>query len=204
MDRRKVMLATGMLAAYPDGRYLRVEGTSFATPIVSATAALIRSKYPSMSAANVVERLTASAVDIGVAGRDNRYGFGIVNPVGALQESFAEVTANPLDNTDPPPGLAGFGPAAVPMLTPDGPAGQPETGPSSSGRASSGSGSATRDGSSPPVLASCPSGGPPDPPPPDPATRPAPGNSLRGNTGGFMGAGRVAGGWPGGRRWRPF
>jgi len=106
--------ATDMLAAYPGNRYRRVEGTSFATPIVSATAALIRSKYPTMSAANVVERLTASATDVGVAGRDSRYGFGIVNPVGALQEPIAEVEANPLDNADPPPGVARFGPATQP------------------------------------------------------------------------------------------
>ncbi len=103
--------ATDMLAAYPEGRYRAVEGTSFAAPMVSAAAALIRSRFPHISAANVVERLTTTARDLGVPGRDDRYGFGIVDPVAALQDPVAEVSTNPLDNADPPPGIAGFGPA---------------------------------------------------------------------------------------------
>jgi type VII secretion-associated serine protease mycosin len=59
-------------------------GTSDATAIVSGAAALLRAKYPDMSAAEVVHRLTATADDAGAAGRDDTYGYGLLNVVKAL------------------------------------------------------------------------------------------------------------------------
>lgn len=102
--------AANLLGARPGGRYWRIQGTSFAAPLVSATAALIRAKWPGMSAANVVQRLVETARDLGPTGRDARYGFGLVDPVRALRAPVAEVAANPLDDA-PPPGVAKFGPA---------------------------------------------------------------------------------------------
>ncbi|HLL65680.1 MAG TPA: S8 family serine peptidase [Micromonosporaceae bacterium] len=92
-----VLTAPGanLLGARPGG-YWRVQGTSFAAPLVTATAALIRSRWPTMSAANVINRLVHTARDLGVDGRDDRYGYGEVNPVGALTWPVAEVGANPL------------------------------------------------------------------------------------------------------------
>jgi type VII secretion-associated serine protease mycosin len=104
--------AADLLGARPGG-YWRVQGTSFAAPLVSATAALVRSRWPRMSAANVVNRLVSTARDLGAAGRDDEYGFGGVDPVGALTSEVSDVDRNPLD-TNPPHGVAGFGPAADP------------------------------------------------------------------------------------------
>jgi subtilisin family serine protease len=59
-------------------------GTSDATAIVAGAVALVRAKYPNLSAKEVVHRLTATAIDRGAPGRDNVYGYGIVNLVGAL------------------------------------------------------------------------------------------------------------------------
>jgi type VII secretion-associated serine protease mycosin len=59
-------------------------GTSDATAIVAGVAALVRAKYPNLSATEVVHRMTATATDKGQPGRDPVFGFGIVNPVGAL------------------------------------------------------------------------------------------------------------------------
>lgn len=101
--------ATDLVGARPGG-YWQVQGTSFAAPLVSATAALIRSRWPDMSAANVVNRLISTARDIGVAGRDGVYGFGEVDPAAALTATVPDVLSNPLD-TVPPPGRSGFGPA---------------------------------------------------------------------------------------------
>jgi type VII secretion-associated serine protease mycosin len=64
--------------------YLNTSGTSDATAIVAGAAALVRAKYPNLSAKEVVHRLTATAIDKGPPGRDNVYGYGIVNLVGAL------------------------------------------------------------------------------------------------------------------------
>ena len=49
--------ATALVGARPAGGYWRVQGTSFAAPLVAATAALVRARYPQMSAGDVVNRL---------------------------------------------------------------------------------------------------------------------------------------------------
>ncbi|MEV0457168.1 S8 family serine peptidase [Catellatospora methionotrophica] len=59
-------------------------GTSNATAIVSGAVALIRGKYPDLSADQVVQRLTATVDDRGPAGRDPQYGYGVLNLVAAL------------------------------------------------------------------------------------------------------------------------
>ena len=67
-----------------NGRYRTGTGTSDSAAIVSGAAALIRSKYPEMSATEVVDRLEATATDKGAPGVDDEYGHGIVNIVAAL------------------------------------------------------------------------------------------------------------------------
>ena len=99
--------ATQLVGARPSG-YWRVQGTSFAAPMVSGTAALIRSRWPGMPAGEVVNRIIKTAKDRGRAGRDNQYGFGMVDPVGALTAEIPAVATNPLD-TNQPPGVSGFG-----------------------------------------------------------------------------------------------
>lgn len=75
------------------GGYITGSGSSASTAIVAGAAALIRSKYPSMSAAEVVHRLTATAKDAGAPGRDDQYGYGILNLVGALTANVPPLTA---------------------------------------------------------------------------------------------------------------
>ncbi|WP_435823599.1 type VII secretion-associated serine protease mycosin [Micromonospora haikouensis] len=67
-----------------NGKYRRGTGTSDATAIVAGAAALVRSKYPDLPASEVVHRLTATAVDKGPPGRDDEYGYGVVDLVAAL------------------------------------------------------------------------------------------------------------------------
>ncbi|MET8148455.1 S8 family serine peptidase [Actinoplanes sp. NPDC049668] len=67
-----------------DKPYERVEGTSVSAAIVSGAAALIRSEYPELSAAQVVKALESGAVDKGPAGRDDAYGYGELDLVAAL------------------------------------------------------------------------------------------------------------------------
>jgi type VII secretion-associated serine protease mycosin len=72
--------STGSGGRYFDG----AAGTSPATAIVSGAAALVRSKYPELSAPEVVHRLTTTATDKGPKGRDPEYGYGVLNLVAAL------------------------------------------------------------------------------------------------------------------------
>ncbi len=110
--------ASGLVGARPPGGYWRVQGTSFAAPLVAATAALVRSRYPQMSAGDVVNRLLVTARDIGPTGRDERFGYGLVDPVAALTAEVPSSYANPLDDNDPP-GVTGFGPAPGSATTGD-------------------------------------------------------------------------------------
>ncbi|WP_089011201.1 S8 family serine peptidase [Micromonospora inositola] len=66
------------------GKYSKGSGTSGATAIVAGAAALIRSKYPNLPAQEVAHRLTATAVDKGPPGRDDEYGYGVIDLVAAL------------------------------------------------------------------------------------------------------------------------
>ncbi|MEV4543073.1 type VII secretion-associated serine protease mycosin [Micromonospora echinaurantiaca] len=102
--------ATGLVGARPGDGYWRVQGTSFAAPLVAATAALVRARYPEMSAGDVVNRLLSTARDIGPTGRDDRFGYGLVDPVAALDAEVSPVGRNPLDDQTSP-GVVGFGPA---------------------------------------------------------------------------------------------
>ncbi|WP_232050654.1 type VII secretion-associated serine protease mycosin [Actinoplanes sp. OR16] len=104
--------ATNLVGARGPDDYWRVQGTSFAAPMVSGAAALIRSRWPDMPAGEVVNRLIKTADDRGEPGRDPVFGFGLVNPTAALTADVPFVTDNPLDTT-PPPGVARFGSAPV-------------------------------------------------------------------------------------------
>ncbi|MBN2390980.1 MAG: S8 family serine peptidase [Anaerolineae bacterium] len=68
----------------PDSGYEAWSGTSMATPHVSGAAALIWSAYPNKTNAEIREALTATAFDLGDPGRDNVFGYGLVQAKGAL------------------------------------------------------------------------------------------------------------------------
>jgi type VII secretion-associated serine protease mycosin len=77
------IMSTGLKSNEPSG-YRVGSGTSGSAAIVSGVAALVRAKFPELSAEEVVHRLTATATDKGAPGRDPEYGYGIVNIVDAL------------------------------------------------------------------------------------------------------------------------
>ncbi|MEV4558964.1 type VII secretion-associated serine protease mycosin [Kitasatospora sp. NPDC049285] len=95
--------------------YATATGTSDSAAYVSAVAALVRSKYPNLSAGQVVNRMIKSAVQPDGKGPfpNDRFGYGIVSPAAAL-------AANPVvDN----------GPKENPLL------GRPEPNPKAAGHA---------------------------------------------------------------------
>jgi type VII secretion-associated serine protease mycosin len=72
--------------------YRTGSGTSDATAIIAGAAALVRAKFPKLSAVEVIHRLTATADDKGPPGRDDEYGYGIVNLVSALTADVPPLT----------------------------------------------------------------------------------------------------------------
>ncbi len=68
----------------PDG-YGNAAGTSMATPHVSAVAAKVWSHYPSLTADQIRTILELNASDMGEEGRDDEYGWGLVDALAAYQ-----------------------------------------------------------------------------------------------------------------------
>jgi membrane-anchored mycosin MYCP len=62
-----------------------IQGTSFAAPYVAGVVALVRARFPNLKARQVIRRIEATAQHpSGPGGRNNRIGYGIVDPVAAL------------------------------------------------------------------------------------------------------------------------
>ena len=76
----------------------KLDGTSFAAPIVSAAVAVIREAFPYMKSSEITNLLFATARDLGAAGIDNIYGHGMLDmeratrPVGATTIPVSEST----------------------------------------------------------------------------------------------------------------
>ena len=63
--------------------YAYYDGTSMATPHVSAVAALVWSYFPTCTGAQIRTSLNNSALDLGAAGRDVKFGYGLVQAKAA-------------------------------------------------------------------------------------------------------------------------
>jgi subtilisin family serine protease len=74
--------------------YAYYDGTSMATPHVSGVAALVWSYYPSCSGAQIRASLTRSAQDLGAPGRDDKYGYGLVQARAAYERIKAQGCGN--------------------------------------------------------------------------------------------------------------
>lgn len=85
-----------LVGVIPGGQYVTWSGTSGATPIVAGIVALVRASHPELDAANVINRIVASARDVGPAGADFTYGFGLVDAAAAVGADIPAVTENPM------------------------------------------------------------------------------------------------------------
>lgn len=90
-------------------QFKAINGTSFSAAYVSGLAALIRAKYPNLTAAQVIRRIEQTAHSP-AALVDNRVGYGVIDPTAALNNDIAlgpgQVTENlsrPLHPPAPPP-----------------------------------------------------------------------------------------------------
>ena len=118
--------APGMevLAGSP-GAYQRMEGTSYAAPIVAGVAMLVRARFPGENADQVIERLRMGARDAGPLGIDDYYGFGLIDALGALggpspapREEATDRLLHEPDNTPDRASPIGSGTSAV--IAPEG------------------------------------------------------------------------------------
>ncbi|MCX4093091.1 type VII secretion-associated serine protease mycosin [Nocardia sp. alder85J] len=82
---------TGLVNGTPqaDGPTAPVDGTSFSSAFVAGVAALVRSRFPALSAQQVMDRIVRTAHAPG-PGRDDRIGAGLVDPVAALSAALPD------------------------------------------------------------------------------------------------------------------
>ncbi len=76
-----------ILSSWIGGGYESASGTSMATPHVSAVVALMKQKISSLTPDQVTSKLTSTATDLGKAGYDTSYGYGLVNALAAVNAS---------------------------------------------------------------------------------------------------------------------
>jgi subtilisin family serine protease len=77
---------TATVAVSPSN-YAFFDGTSMATPHVSAVAALVWSYYSTCTAAQIRTTLNNSAENLGAAGRDTKFGYGLVQAKAAYDRA---------------------------------------------------------------------------------------------------------------------
>jgi subtilisin family serine protease len=78
---------------YPGEYFIEASGTSMASPHVAGVAALLMASNPSYTAEEVRNKMNETALDLGTAGKDNLYGYGLVDASSAL--GIVPATNNP-------------------------------------------------------------------------------------------------------------
>ena len=81
------------------GGYAFYSGTSMATPHVSGAAALLWSNNPGCTVQGIRRAMALSAVDLGAAGRDDSYGYGLVQ----VRSAHDLIANEGCDLPEPPP-----------------------------------------------------------------------------------------------------
>jgi hypothetical protein len=86
----------------PDDTYQLTTGTSVAAAHVSGVAALLLERHPSVNSRTVLEVLTTTARNLNPRGRDDQYGWGLIDPAAALQELDSRIADGKLLATAKP------------------------------------------------------------------------------------------------------
>ncbi|MFC2044632.1 S8 family serine peptidase, partial [Chloroflexota bacterium] len=78
--------------------YYFLQGTSMATPHVAGVAALILAKFPTWTPAQVRYAMESTATDKGATGRDDEYGWGLIDALAAVGTDAPSVITNAATN----------------------------------------------------------------------------------------------------------
>ncbi|WP_233279422.1 S8 family peptidase [Microterricola pindariensis] len=81
-----------LVGVVPGGGYAKWDGTSGAAPIVSGLVALVRSAYPELGAADVINRVVSTAVPRGAV---QIYGNGLIDADAAVNAEVAAASTDP-------------------------------------------------------------------------------------------------------------
>ncbi|WP_082096526.1 S8 family peptidase [Paenibacillus wulumuqiensis] len=106
-DQRASFSATGntvevaapgvsVLSTYPGNRYVKMSGTSMAAPYVAGDLALLQQAYPTLSHSELRAKLVATVVDLGSAGKDSWFGYGLIQAPYSNVNEPAPTESSPL------------------------------------------------------------------------------------------------------------
>lgn len=104
----------GVIAPGTGQDYYIGDGTSFAAPMAAGVASLVRSVYPTLTPAQVIDRIKATARDAGPRGIDPFYGHGVLDAAYAVGGTKAADLAAPVLGTNEPNNVPA---KATPMTT---------------------------------------------------------------------------------------
>lgn len=79
-------------STYLDSGYAAKSGTSMACPHVAGTAALVWAAYSNYSNVQVRERLQETTEDLGMTGKDDKFGYGMINAKKAAYGATSDTT----------------------------------------------------------------------------------------------------------------
>jgi serine protease AprX len=79
---------------FPDS-YVYLSGTSLAAPHAAGAMALLLSRFPNLLVPELESALRQSAVDLGIAGADDEYGYGLVDVIEAYNTLLASDPSPP-------------------------------------------------------------------------------------------------------------
>jgi membrane-anchored mycosin MYCP len=106
-----------------DNKRSQIQGTSFAAPYVAGLAALVRDRFPQLSAKQVMNRIKVTASHpAATGGRDSLVGHGMINPIGALtamipaEQGIAADKATTIEFDIPPPVEKNWTPMRVAII----------------------------------------------------------------------------------------
>jgi subtilisin family serine protease len=86
----------------PEDTYQLTTGTSVAAAHVSGVAALLIERHPNVDAATILEVLTSTARKLNSRGRDDQFGWGLIDPASALAELESRMSDNRIASASPP------------------------------------------------------------------------------------------------------
>ncbi len=92
-----------ILSTMWDNTYDYASGTSMASPFVAGLASLVWSGNPALSADQVAQIIAGTATDLGPAGRDDEFGWGLINARAAVSAAYAGQAMAASAATDAPP-----------------------------------------------------------------------------------------------------
>lgn len=100
----------GIVQAAPGNKYTLGSGTSQAAPHVTAAVALAKAYKSSLTPAAMRTLVTGTATDLGATGRDDQFGYGLVNAAKMLTNLGATVTTPSASPSVPAPTLTAASP----------------------------------------------------------------------------------------------